>query len=92
MTYPETLKIGAHEYELIFAPHWEGSDDGDLGQTNYERHQIHIKTGLPDTTTLSTVIHEILHVMNSQLDHVFLESISEQLTQVLWDNGFIEEE
>lgn len=91
MVYPEFLKIGAHEYKLIFASHWLGSDEGDLGQTFYDRGEIYIRSGLPDTVTFSTLMHEILHVINPQLDHVFLEGLAEQMSQVLLDNELIDE-
>lgn len=89
MNYPKTLKIGAHRYKLIFAQSWEGTNRDDLGETNYETQTIYIKSGLSETTTFETFIHEVFHVINAQLDHVLLESLSEQLTQVLLDNGFV---
>lgn len=91
MTIPSKLKIGAHTYTVIQAPCWEGQGDSDLGQTDYEKQTIHLKSGVAETTLLSTFIHEIFHVMNPQLDHVILESLSEQFTQVLLDNHLTNE-
>lgn len=91
MVYPDSLKIGAHWYRLIFARTWEGSDEDCMGQTFYDRGEIYIRSGLPDTVTFSTVMHEILHVINPQLEHVFLEGLAEQLAQVLLDNELIDE-
>lgn len=90
MNYPKTLKIGAHRYKLIFSPSWEGTTRDDLGETNYETRTIYIKAGLPETVAFETFIHEVFHVINAQLDHVLLESLSEQLTQVLVDNGLVD--
>lgn len=92
MNYPDYLKIGAHDYHLVLAPYWEGSDDGDLGQTFYEKQQIYLKSGMPHSLTFATLIHEVLHVINPQLDHVLLESLAEQISQVLLDNGLVDEE
>lgn len=60
-----------------------------MGETFYDRGEIYIREGLPDTVTFSTVVHEILHVVNPQLEHVFLEGMAEQLAQVLLDNRLV---
>lgn len=91
MKIPDFLKIGAHEYRVIQAPWWEDSDSGDLGQTCYEQQIIYIKAGMPESLTVTTLIHEVFHVINSQLDHTLLESLAEQLTQVFMDNGLLNE-
>lgn len=90
MQYPSSLKIGAHDYKLVFADSWEGCD-GEMGETDYEQETIYIKKGLSDSATFQVVFHEIFHVINSKIDHVLLESLSEQFAQVLWDNGFVDE-
>lgn len=88
MQLPTHLKIGAHDYRLVVANSWEGCD-GELGETDYEQEVIYIKSGLSDTATFQVLFHEIFHVVNSKIDHVLLESLSEQFAQVLLDNGFI---
>jgi len=92
MNWPKVLKIGCHEYKLVFASVWDGQGSQDLGETDYEKQTIHIKAGMAETTEFSTVIHEILHVINPQLDHVLLESLAEQLSQFLLENGLIDDE
>lgn len=92
MRWPTSLKIGAHEYKLLFLECWDGQNSADLGETDYEKQEIRIRAGMAETTEFSTVIHEVLHVINSQLDHVLLESLAEQISQVLLENGLIDED
>ena len=75
MSIPKNLKIGGHQIKVLIKPMWKGGDN-----------EIWIKAELSDTQMESTLVHEILHGINSTLDHVVLDSLSEQLYQVLKDN------
>ena len=85
-TFPEKLKIGAHTYTLTFAESWPEQTEGDLGFTDTKKCIIYIREGLPPSVTFSTVIHECFHVINTTIDHTLLDSLGEQISQVLWDN------
>jgi len=91
MRFPKSVKIGAHEIEVQFAPHWDGSDE-ELAFSKYEDNLIQINSGLPDSRKFAVFLHEVLHMCNPQMNHELLASISEQLAQVLLDNGFIDED
>lgn len=78
------LKIGGHDYTLIFSPTME-----ELGKTIYNDRIIMINSDASRTIQESTLIHEILHALNSQLDHTLLDSLAEQLYQVLKDNNLL---
>lgn len=78
------LKIGGHDYTLIFSQTME-----ELGKTIYNDRIIMINADASRTIQESTLIHEILHALNSQLDHTLLDSIAEQLYQVLKDNNLL---
>ena len=87
MKIPSELKIGAHRYKVIIT---------DL-ETKYGLHDcckatITIDASLPDSRKGSTLLHEILHALNSELDHALLDSLSEQIFAVLHDNGLLAEE
>ena len=84
---PKTLKIGAHTYDLVFAEHWEGKDDLDLAETSHKTQTIYILKGLSHTQTFSAILHETMHVMNVTLNHELLDSLAEQISQVLLDNN-----
>lgn len=89
MILPEKVKIGAHTYTLEQMHEWRDMGEDTLGETDYLAETIRIRTGLSDTSTFSTLIHEAMHVMNQTLDHELLDSLSEQMAQFLLDNGFI---
>lgn len=78
------LKIGGHDYTLIFSPTME-----ELGKTIYNDRIIMINKDADRSIQESTLIHEILHALNSQLDHTLLDSLAEQLYQVLKDNNLL---
>lgn len=54
-----------------------------------EKGLISIRKDLMDTQRESTLFHEIFHVLNSELDHVILDGLAEQLYQVLKDNRML---
>lgn len=79
-----TLKIGGHDYTLVYTDDPLGSKD--LGMTDRTKNQIAIYSKLPQSQRDVTLLHEILHTINGELDHVLLDSLSEQIYQVLKDN------
>lgn len=89
MTIPKLLKIGAHTYEIKRASHWKDVAPNTLGETFYDTRTIFIKDDLADTEAFSTLVHEIMHVINRTLDHTLLDSLSEQIAQVLIDNRMV---
>ncbi len=91
MKWPTSLKIGAHDIEVVYSDSHLAEPDF-LGETRYHEGKIYIREDLPDSLKFSTLIHETMHVMTSSLDHALLDSIAEQISQVLWDNGFLDEE
>lgn len=84
MEISKKLKIGGHSIKVIF-------HDPILGTSN-EAHLDNSKNLIVIDSTLShsaqavSLLHEILHRMNSTIDHVFMASLAEQLYQVLKDN------
>lgn len=81
MKIPAKLKIGAHTYKVQFV--------GELdkcGATNRDNGTISIAKEMAQSHKEVTLLHEILHALNSELDHTVLDSLAEQLYQVLSDN------
>jgi hypothetical protein len=85
MKIPSTIKIGAHRVKIVLG---QVNDDE---CANYDRDSgvITICENLPQTQKEVAFIHEIFHVMNSVLDHTLLDSLSEQIYQVLKDNNLL---
>lgn len=82
---PETLKIGGHTVKVVFAETWKGCEDK-MGEWDDVENTIYIRSNLSPTMQFTTLIHEMLHVCNSTIDHTLLDSLAEQVGQFLLDN------
>lgn len=82
---PKILKIGAHKIKLLT----NMKNDRLAGEYDAHSSSIFVDSRLAPTQKLSTLMHEALHAMNSELNHGQLDSLAEQLTQFLVDNKFI---
>jgi Zn-dependent peptidase ImmA (M78 family) len=89
-TIPKILKIGAHTYTIhVVTPPILTEDDASQGANCPKRNIIEINSSLAPSHQVVTLLHEILHTLNSELNHVVLDSLAEQLTQVLLDNDLL---
>lgn len=86
MTIPKTLKIGGHVFDIVLK---DFDDECDCGEVSYIEKKIYINKKLPESLLASTLIHEAMHVMNTTLDHSLLDSLAEQVYQVLRDNDLL---
>jgi hypothetical protein len=77
------LKIGGHKYKVIF------TDLDDMGKTDRVKNIIYIDKSLPKSQQEATLVHEIFHTLNNELDHPLLDSLSEQWFSVLKANQWI---
>lgn len=90
MKIPKTLKIGGHIVNINLQ-----ELDNENGKSDFGKNSITICETLPQDQKESTLIHEIMHYMNSTLggestlSHCLLDSLSEQFYQVLKDNKLI---
>lgn len=91
MKIPTTLKIGATQFEVRVVDSWAGSDsaDGETLMTKKEGNVIFISSQLSKERAEWVLIHEALHAMNTTIDHVALDSLSNQLYQFLRDNRLL---
>jgi len=81
------MKIGAHLIQLEWVERVNDNDDS--GEYDEQEGTIKLKRNLPDSLRFSSFIHEVMHPMNSTIDHALLDSLAEQLAQVLWDNDLV---
>jgi hypothetical protein len=101
MQIPKTLKIGAHQYKVIFPYQFkERTDICGMSDSRLRRIMVSEIDGngesRPDTDILSTLFHEILHAIDSiycgfQIGKEcnrddLTESIAQGLAQVYIDN------
>lgn len=86
MKIPKSLKIGGHTIKVSVVPLPDGTD----GEFSTATNEIRIADNLAESQAEVTLLHEIMHAINAQFDkdleHIILESLSQQLYQVLHDN------
>ena len=91
MIIPEKLKIGGHIYEIDCSQELEGKNGETLGNGG---DKIRICKTISQTQKEGTLIHEIFHVICSELaetnmGHCLQSSLAEQIYQVLKDNDLL---
>jgi hypothetical protein len=85
MKLPVKIKVGGLDYKLQFV-------DGlaDFGSTNFNKQVILIDKDLTNDNKVSTLVHEILEILNSQNDlnltHQTISTLEAGLYQVIKDN------
>lgn len=90
MKIPKKLKIGGHIYKIDSTEEL----DGISGDTDSVKNVIRLSKTLVPSQREATLIHEIFHAINTTFGstndgHRFLDSLSEQLYQVLSDNKML---
>lgn len=93
MTIPKELKIGGHHYKVVLTDshkHLEGA----LACIDEIEGTIYLDNRPPKSIIESSLIHEILHALNStlgesEIGHSLIESLSEQIYAVLTVNNLL---
>lgn len=89
MKIPEQLYVGGHivrvEYEKL---------EDECAHFDSQTLTIRVDPTVPRSLQESSFLHELMHACNSTLGsdhihHAFMDSLSEQLYQVLSDNGML---
>ena len=85
MKLPKSLKIVGKRFKIIVDPKLE-----DCGTCDSNKHEIKIKSGMPFDAELDTVIHEITHAidfqMNLEMSERQVHGVGAGLAAVLTDN------
>lgn len=84
MKIPKRLKIGGHIVTIRLS-----KDIEDNGFSDSQKNEIVLNANLPQSQLEATLIHEIFHFLNTTIKHDLLDSLSEQIYQVLRDNKLI---
>lgn len=93
MNIPTKVKIGGILYQVHITEDWLGRGEAD-GQKFYDKdmgNSIYIAEHLSKEAKEVTFIHEMLHCMNTTIDHEFLDSLAEQIYQAFSDNDLLNE-
>ena len=93
MKIPKKLKIGGHTYEVRLVDDGEALFLDGEGAISRDTHIIEINSRYPQSEKEATLLHEIFHALNATFDegtnHMLVESLSQQLYQVLKDNKML---
>lgn len=90
MKIPSKIRVGGHIIKVEFVDLGDSLD----GDSNTGKNLIRIHKDLPESQKAVTFFHELFHILNStwaetREGHIFLESLSQQLFQVLSDNKML---
>jgi len=75
------LKIGGHRYKILFVEDLE-----DCGECNNATGIIKLRVGMSESVTEETLLHEVIHACNPDLNDEIVASLSMLLYQVYKDN------
>ena len=91
-----TIRIFAHDLRVLFV---DELNDGIYGEADLRRQVIRIRTGLSDSMSLETLMHEIAHCVldlsgvsscygagKDEVDEAVAQAVGTGLAQVLIDN------
>ena len=104
MNIPKSLKIGGHNYEIVF-PYVFTERSDITGQNDFNGKVIRVCDSVDDekrsdSAIVVTLIHEVLHALDHNTgQRMFMgdngetkiEALSEGIYQVLADNGYLKE-
>lgn len=82
MNIPKQIKIGGLMYKVEVV---DSIEAGVVGKIFYKDLLIKVEKSHPDMMLL-TFWHEVMHAMNSQIDHVDVEFFAQSMTQIVKDN------
>lgn len=88
MKIPNKLKIGGHLYAVVKVPKNDLQSES-VGCAATSSNKISISLDQTHDQQEATLIHEILHAINATIDHTLLDSLAEQIYQVLKDNKML---
>ncbi len=85
MIIPKGLKIGGHNITINIRE-LDSSDDSGMRQMRKNKDVIVIDTDLPRSQQEATLLHEIFHVINIELDEKEVEFLAQAFYQIIADN------
>lgn len=87
MKIPSKLKIGGH---IIAVEVVKKTDNNNCGEWQPFENRIQLDANQPQSQLEVTLLHEIIHAINISIeDHALVESLSQQLYQVMVDNKLV---
>lgn len=84
MKIPNKLRIGGIEYKIILRPM-----ENQCGEYDAVSQTISINSSLKQEIKEETLVHEILHAINNELDEREIEFLAQSIYQVFKGNKII---
>ena len=84
MKIPNKVKIGAHSYKVVVK-----ELEGKLGELNREKGLLVLEKRVIPSERYVAFIHEVLHGINTELEHETVDALAQQLTSFLLDNKLL---
>jgi hypothetical protein len=84
-SYPKEIFFGSEKYKIKFKKNFDK-----YGETNAAKKTITIKAGMSRRTTMTTLIHELLHVLEFEIPvkikHKTIYKLESAIMELLLDN------
>jgi hypothetical protein len=87
MKFKDQYKIGAHYFNLQRVP--ACTIDGGVGDVAREDGVIRISTDLQKSHQEQTLFHEVLHMINNEMDEKEIEYLSQAIYLFLSENDML---
>lgn len=89
MRIPRTLLIGGHRIKVKYVDTVDKKDESCVGLADTSSGEILIRKRMKRSMQEATFFHEALHHMNVSINHALLDSIAEQMYQMLKVNKML---
>lgn len=90
MKIPTTLKIGGHIYTIEQVERVDTTPgENNCGDCELQNSRIRIKKGMPQSQKEETLLHEILHALDTEMPEKQVNNLGFKLYQVLADNNLL---
>lgn len=89
MNIPKKLKIGGHQFRVELVEGNNLDEDNTCGKCDKNKNTILISKSLSQSQKEVTLFHEIIHAVNGELEEEIVDSLAEQLYQVLSANNLL---
>lgn len=82
------IKIGGIQYQVQFVEPSKLQENNDKGMVDFDNSIIYIGQDMCREQKEATLLHEIIHCVNSQFDEQTTEFLATAFYQIIKDNDF----
>ena len=93
MKIPNQLTVGGQKYDVIITDRFKKDGNPSIGSCQPAHNKIWIEKDIPKTQKETTLLHEIIEIVNTnndlQLNHQQISTLETQLYQILKENKLL---